>query len=67
MLIVKWLLLLIALGVVLLVVGARFGLLEGRRPAYLGIKDGRLARPSATPNSVSSQADLWPGHPQRDY
>lgn len=27
------------------------------RPDYLGIKDGRLARPKSTPNCVSSQAD----------
>jgi uncharacterized protein (DUF1499 family) len=26
-----------------------------------------LKRPSFTPNSVSSQADLWPDHPQRAY
>jgi len=29
----------------------------GKRPDYLGIKDGRLARPRSTPNCVSSQAD----------
>lgn len=29
----------------------------GKRPAYLGVKDGRLARPRRTPNCVSSQAD----------
>jgi uncharacterized protein (DUF1499 family) len=29
----------------------------GKRPAYLGVKDGRLARPRSTPNCVSSQAD----------
>lgn len=28
-----------------------------RRPDYLGVKDGRLARPKRTPNCVSSQAD----------
>ena len=28
-----------------------------RRPDYLGVKDGRLARPRRTPNCVSSQAD----------
>lgn len=27
------------------------------RPDYLGVKDGRLARPKSTPNCVSSQAD----------
>ena len=29
-----------------------------KRPDYLGVKDGRLARPKSTPNCVSSQADL---------
>jgi uncharacterized protein (DUF1499 family) len=29
----------------------------GKRPSYLGLKDGRLARPRSTPNCVSSQAD----------
>ena len=29
----------------------------GKRPTYLGVKDGRLARPRSTPNCVSSQAD----------
>ncbi len=29
----------------------------GKRPDYLGVKDGRLARAKRTPNCVSSQAD----------
>jgi uncharacterized protein (DUF1499 family) len=29
----------------------------GKRPTYLGVKDGRLPRPGSTPNCVSSQAD----------
>ena len=29
----------------------------GKRPSYLGVTDGRLARPKSTPNCVSSQAD----------
>jgi uncharacterized protein (DUF1499 family) len=33
------------------------GLLAGRRPQNLGVKDGRLAPPKRTPNCVSSQAD----------
>lgn len=28
-----------------------------KRPGYLGLTDGRLARPKSTPNCVSSQAD----------
>ena len=29
----------------------------GKRPEYLGVKDGRLARAKSTPNCVSSQAE----------
>ena len=29
----------------------------GKRPDYLGVKDGKLPRPKRTPNNVSSQAD----------
>ncbi len=29
----------------------------GKRPGYLGVKDGKLARCKSTPNCVSSQAD----------
>ncbi|MEP6971708.1 MAG: DUF1499 domain-containing protein [Betaproteobacteria bacterium] len=43
------------------------GLLAGSQPASLGVHDGRLAPPAMTPNSVSSQADLYPGHPQREH
>ncbi|MFO1326609.1 MAG: DUF1499 domain-containing protein [Rubrivivax sp.] len=50
-----------------LLVAAQFGALRGRMPDDLGVRDGRLKRPSKTPNSVSSQADLWPDHPQREY
>jgi uncharacterized protein (DUF1499 family) len=43
------------------------GLLSGKRPAHLGVKDGRLSPPSKTRNSVSSQTALHAGHPQSDY
>lgn len=33
----------------------------------VGVRDGRLQPPSRTPNSVSSQAGLYPDHPQRSY
>jgi len=42
------------------------GLLAGKPPA-VGVRDGRLKPPSRTPNSVSSQAGLYPDAPQRDY
>lgn len=38
----------------------QFGLLKGRPPAESGLRDGKLRPPSRTPNSVSSQAHLWP-------
>lgn len=53
-----------ALLVVTLAAG-RAGLLAGTPPADLGVHDGRLKAPSSTPNSVSSQASLWPGHPMQ--
>lgn len=46
---------------------AQFGLLRGRMPNDLGARDGRLKPPSMTRNSVSSQAGLYPDHPQRAY
>ena len=50
------------------VVGAgQLGLLTGTPPAQLGVTDGRLQRPSLDPNSVSSQAALYAGHPQLAY
>ena len=56
--------LLVLAGIVVL--GAQFGLLRGSAPDDLGVKDGRLKAPSTRPNSVSSQADLWPEHPRRE-
>jgi uncharacterized protein (DUF1499 family) len=47
---------------VVLAIGAgQFGLFSGQAPGDLGVRNGRLKAPSKTPNSVSSQADLWPG------
>ncbi|MFT3956573.1 MAG: DUF1499 domain-containing protein [Piscinibacter sp.] len=57
-------LVLLALAVAL---AAQFGLLRGRMPNDLGARDGRLKPPSMTRNSVSSQAGLYPDHPQRAY
>lgn len=50
-----------------LLVAGQAGLLQGRPPADLGVRDGRLKPPSDTPNSVHSQAALWPAHPQLAY
>lgn len=57
---------LLALALLLVLLG-QLGLFKGRAPQGLGVSEGRLKRPSFTPNSVSSQADLWSDHPQRDY
>lgn len=45
----------------------QLGFLTGKVPQDLGVKDGRLKPPSNTPNSVSSQAKLYPDHPLRGY
>lgn len=45
----------------------QFGFLRGTPPAPLGVQQGRLAPPSPTPNSASSQAGLYPDHPQAAY
>ena len=37
--------------------GSIRAMLAGRRPDYLGVTEGKLARPKRTPNCVSSQAD----------
>lgn len=57
----------IAVIAVALVVAGQAGLLRGKTPNGLGSKDGRLKPPARTPNSVSSQADLYPDHPQRQF
>ncbi len=63
----KWLALtLIALAAALVGAG-QAGLFAGSAPAELGARAGRLAPPSATPNSVSSQAELYPDHPKQAY
>lgn len=60
--------LLLALTLAVLVVGAgQMGVFSGRAPDGLGVHAGRLKPPAETPNSVSSQAGLFPGHPQRRY
>ena len=50
-----------------LVIAGQMGLLAGKPPSRLGVTDGRLKPPANTPNSVSSQASLYPDHPQQAY
>ncbi len=57
----------IAIVALALLIAGQAGLLKGQAPDDLGIKEGKLKRPSRTPNSVTSQADLWPDHPQQTY
>ncbi len=52
-----------ALAVLLLAAG-QLGWLQGSAPDDLGVREGRLQPPSVHPNSVSSQAGLYPDHPQ---
>jgi len=63
--IVKWLVGGIILVGVLAVAAGQLGFLQGTAPADLGVRNGRLKPPSPTENSVTSQAALYPDHPQR--
>ena len=55
------------LAALLVLVAGQLGLLGGKPPEDLGVRAGRLKPPAQTPNSVSSQAALYPDHPQRAY
>jgi uncharacterized protein (DUF1499 family) len=63
--ILKWLLMLSAVLVVGAIGAGQAGLFGGAPPTDLGVRGGRLKPPSATDNSVSSQAALYPDNPQR--
>lgn len=65
--ILKWLALTFLALTLLAVIAGQMGFLRGTAPADLGVRDGRLKPPSKAPNSVTSQAALWPGHPQQAY
>lgn len=55
----------IAVAVIASILAGQLGMLQGSQPGDLGMRDGKLKPPSFTPNSVSSQANLYPDHPQR--
>jgi uncharacterized protein (DUF1499 family) len=65
--ILKWLAFGTAALTVLVLLAAQLGAFSSHAPDNLGVRDGRLRAPSKTPNSVSSQADLWAQHPMQDY
>ena len=66
MLMLKWLL--IALAVLTLggIGAGQAGLFRGSAPTDLGVQNGKLKPPSATDNSVSSQAALYPEHARHE-
>ncbi len=49
---------------VLVGAAVRLGWIGGTAPADLGVHAGRLKAPARAPNSVSSQAGLYPDHPR---
>ena len=58
---------LVAMIAIALVVAGQMGMLTGKVPNGLGVTEGRLKGLSKTPNCVSSQAGLYPDHPQKEY
>jgi uncharacterized protein (DUF1499 family) len=64
--ILKWLFFGTVALAALVLLTAQLGAFSGHAPPNAGVRDGRLRPPSKTPNSVSSQADLWPQHPMQD-
>ncbi|SBT03076.1 conserved exported hypothetical protein [Candidatus Accumulibacter aalborgensis] len=61
--IIKWMGIGVAAIAALALVAGQLGLLKGTPPSDLGVREGMLKRPSASANSVSSQALLWLAHP----
>ncbi len=67
MLVFKWIAMVVFAFVVSAIIAGQLGLLQGNAPTDLGVHHGKLKGLSSTNNSVSSQADLYPDHPQRKY
>ena len=65
MLILKWLSILLVVAVLAAIGVGQAGLFRRSAPTDLGVRGGKLKPPSATDNSVTSQAALYPDHPQR--
>ena len=58
--VLKWLLIALAVVVLAAIGAGQAGLFRGTMPNDLGVQGGKLKPPSATDNSVSSQAALYP-------
>jgi uncharacterized protein (DUF1499 family) len=67
MIFIKWFLIIIILIVIATVLAGQLGMLKGTTPSDLGVQEGKLKPPAMTPNSVTSQAKLYPDHPQLEY
>lgn len=67
MLLLKWIVIALVVLALAAVAAGQAGLLAGKEPQDLGVRDGKLKPPSKTDNSVSSQAGLYPDHPQLKY
>ena len=70
MVVMKWALIVmlaLVISAVIAVIAGQLGMMRGQTPADLGVKQGKLKGLPPTPNCVSSQADLYPSHPQRQY
>ena len=65
--ILRWIFIVAGLLVVIAVGLGQMGFLAGDPPTGIGVHNGRLAKPATTPNSVSSQANLYPDSPQMQY
>jgi uncharacterized protein (DUF1499 family) len=67
MVIVKWILIVLFILVLGAIGAGQAGLFQSTAPNDLGVRNGRLKPPSNTDNSVTSQASLYPDHPQRAH
>lgn len=67
MLVIKWIVIVVMTMVLSVIAAGQLGLLQGTVPSDLGVHQGKLKGLSSTDNSVSSQAELYPEHPQRQY
>ena len=64
MVVLKWLLAVLVLAVLGVIGGGQAGFFGGSAPTDLGVRGGKLKPRSATDNSVTSQAVLYPDQPQ---